>query len=637
MPNRYQKLVMARYIASQSTPGSNYGWGMQKLNYDLSLILIAVVGTSINCSKLSPSSKEATLESITASDSTVQVPNQNVGLEANDPKVALNLFPEQISMLKSILPDDFALGLNRVLKEYVNLWYPLTAKEITPVNLFSSFAWLAGSTKQLLQEHPLCIAPEGLLEWAQANSQPAYIICRNPIQKIPASCQPSPYCGPNDKACVVGCSKNADPFPLKPSAPSNALSLLDSVQSGMTIDCSTDFAKTNHYCGQVNPKKYDRCFDEPYRDIPSMPGIPPYILLPDQPYKTRWKSVALNENAPFQPLQYAPPTVPCDHLPKYGPIIITPPKTGPVVNGRKLPVNWPNPAQFPIEVTQSPVELANTFKENPTREELESAQNSLKKIKELLSKTLPAVKTTESGSAPDSLSSASDGTNGSGGGENSLDPSNHSLQNNSTGQTSGSATGQISGNETSATSTSGTSGGTNASTSSSSSDGQPWVATNGGSGGNSTPNANSGQQCFAPRCCEQDVNTIGVLPRKVDISYLGSLSSDGKTCSALAPLPSNCNEGICSPSVCGGLDGQTCPSGLICQLPSANSPAESLGSCVESGSQAMSLINPELPCEDVLYPCGAIRYEAMHDANGKCIKVPVSWLTDPCGASSDAK
>lgn len=195
--------------------------------------------------------------------------HQNILVGPFDVRAPLQLLPDQQYMLKSILPDSFPMGLNRVLKEYMNLWYPLTAKEVSPTNLLGSFTWLVGSTKMLLQENPPCVVPEALYSWSKTYDQPAYIVCRNPIQSVPEACKVSPHCRAEDLVCVVGCSKgSSDPFPnlvgtadsLSLTGGSNGSAKNPCSSSGWVTGSSDTATNIRRFCSSQNSKDREFCW-----------------------------------------------------------------------------------------------------------------------------------------------------------------------------------------------------------------------------------------------------------------------------------------------------------------------------------------------------------------------------------------
>lgn len=215
-------------------------------------------------------------------------------VSANDARAPLQLLPDQQEMLKSLLPDSFPIGLNRLLKEYMNHWYAITAKQRSPANLLGSFAWLAGSTKLLLQDHPACVAPESLYNWSKTYDQPAYIICRNPIKNMPDSCSASPYCRTGDAVCLVGCSKTTvEAFPTLTTKRSRSLTLAGELPPPSKYCAAWEWGTANSggdvqfevpYCASpiVPPKKQEQYCWVPFGTIPYQEGIPYYEALGQQ-------------------------------------------------------------------------------------------------------------------------------------------------------------------------------------------------------------------------------------------------------------------------------------------------------------------------------------------------------------------
>lgn len=138
------------------------------------------------------------------------------------------LLSTQVEMLNSTLPDTYKGNFFPALNEYMTYRYPITANELTEENLIDSFSWLVGSSVLLLQSKSSCVAPPALDSWTRTKHQPAYILCKNPVAAVPASCQVSPLCAPEDEVCLVGCSAGAkDAFSEPSKKSSNQLTLLE--------------------------------------------------------------------------------------------------------------------------------------------------------------------------------------------------------------------------------------------------------------------------------------------------------------------------------------------------------------------------------------------------------------------------
>lgn len=163
------------------------------------------------------------------SSTSIQGNSANDEIENSDPVedgLPLVLFSQQVDMLVSVLSESFDISLYRVLKEYMRGWYFVTAHDDVEETFYQSFSWLSGSTVLLLEKEPSCVNPPGMEQWANEMHQPAYIICKAPIAKLPEGCQMSPFCRGTDQVCLVGCAaKGVESFPMADETASSGLSL----------------------------------------------------------------------------------------------------------------------------------------------------------------------------------------------------------------------------------------------------------------------------------------------------------------------------------------------------------------------------------------------------------------------------
>lgn len=137
----------------------------------------------------------------------------------------VQLLAEHSELLKKSLSAGLLDALQRSLKEYVSLWYPATASQITAENFRHSLKWFIHSAKTLEDSQATCVVSAQMLEESKTKDQPFYGVCRGSADALPAGCEAS-HLRSNTGPWVYGCSLGRVPaFPKTDDATEQGLNL----------------------------------------------------------------------------------------------------------------------------------------------------------------------------------------------------------------------------------------------------------------------------------------------------------------------------------------------------------------------------------------------------------------------------
>lgn len=179
---------------------------------------------TLNCSKVQTSSRSESNSQIGSID------QQSANSEEGEDMISFFLLTTQVDMINAALPANYDGNIYPAVSEYMTYRFPITASQLSETNLLESFSWLTASATSLSAPNASCLVPPGMQEWSKTQHQPGFILCKNPVRDLPASCKISPFCDPADSVCLVGCSAGSeDPFAESVAAASTSLAL-DAVQ-----------------------------------------------------------------------------------------------------------------------------------------------------------------------------------------------------------------------------------------------------------------------------------------------------------------------------------------------------------------------------------------------------------------------
>lgn len=253
---------------------------MKRLTKTLSIA--ATICINVSCSRANNSQRSTEYSTTIAPQSSSNSQTSNDSTDPLSNGGPLKLTADQLTILKTVLPDGFKISLYRVLKDYM-YWHALSARDPSPEALVKSFSWVATSLAVLDEKGSPCIIPSKLLEETAATQTPAYVVCSKPITSLPADCHASPFDRSSDAVVLVGCAtKGVEAFPQVKTTGSN-------LTSGATFSpgCGTwnghyrpeDRWVTNFYCSPPGPEfllcTANGAFVSPNADWLS-PGLPAY-------------------------------------------------------------------------------------------------------------------------------------------------------------------------------------------------------------------------------------------------------------------------------------------------------------------------------------------------------------------------